>query len=126
MAADILEILRKRRKELELSFAMLAARSGVPIATLKRMFNDGVGSASLQNVCAVAEAMGVSIQGQPTDASADFLEKAAEEKARKLVGMVQATSALEAQAVAQEVIAEMIKRTVHELMAGPARRIWAQ
>jgi transcriptional regulator with XRE-family HTH domain len=125
MAADILETLRKRRKELGLSFAMLAERSGVPIATLKRMLNNGVENASLQNVCAVAEAMGISIQGQPTTASADFLEKAAEEKARKLVGMVQATSALEAQAVAQGAVAEMIKQTVHELMAGPARRIWA-
>ncbi|HEX4415333.1 MAG TPA: helix-turn-helix transcriptional regulator [Lacipirellulaceae bacterium] len=124
MAADILEILRKRRKELDLSFALLAERSGVAIATLKRMFNDGEG-ASLQNVCVVAQAMGVSINGQPTDASADFLEKAAMEKARKLVSMVQATSALESQAVAQGAIAAMIKQTVHELMAGPTRRIWA-
>ena len=126
MAADLLNILQQRRKELALSYAMLAERSGVPIATLKRMFHDGLESASLHNVFAVAEAMGVSIQGQSAEAPADFLEKAAEEKARRLVGMVQATSALEAQAVAQVFVAGMIKQTVHELMAGPARRIWAQ
>lgn len=126
MVAELIEILKKRRMELALSYAMLSKRSRVPIATVKRMFTSSLDSASLHNVCAVAEAMGISIQGQPTESRESFLERAAEQKARQLVGIVQATSALEAQAVDMQVVSAMVKQTVHELMAGSPRRIWAQ
>jgi hypothetical protein len=39
--------------------------------------------------------------------------------------MVQGTSGLEAQAVDREALEQMIRRTTHELLAGPKRRLWA-
>jgi hypothetical protein len=55
----------------------------------------------------------------------DIREQQAEAKAQELVGMVQATCGLESQAVDQEHIDEMVRQTVHELLAGPNRKLWA-
>jgi hypothetical protein len=125
MATNLLDLLRQRRHELGLSYPMLSKRSGVPIATLKRMLGGDFGKASLQNVCAVAAAMGVTLQGKPDSTPTDYQEKVAKEKAEKLVAMVQGTLALESQAVGAGKIAEMVQKTVHELVAGPPRRLWS-
>jgi transcriptional regulator with XRE-family HTH domain len=125
MAFQLLNILRKRRRELRLSLPALAARSGVSLATLKRMFRDGSENASLPHVCAVADAMGISIRFDSDNTPTDFCEKVAEVKARKLVKVVQGTSALEAQAVEPTFVSEMVRRTVHDLVAGSPRRLWA-
>jgi hypothetical protein len=56
----------------------------------------------------------------------EILEKQARKKAERLVGMVQGTSALEAQAVSSRHIGQMIKKTIHELLAGSRRSLWAE
>jgi len=38
--------------------------------------------------------------------------------------MVQGTSALESQAVDSETYRQMVRQTMHELMAGSRRRLW--
>ena len=106
-------------------YSVLASRSGVSEPTLKRMLSDGLESASLRNVQAVASAMGISILFQPECTATDYCEKVAEEKAKLLVGMVQGSSALEAQAVAPDFVAEIVRKTVHDLIAGPPRRLWS-
>ncbi len=56
----------------------------------------------------------------------EVLEQQARKKAERLVGMVQGTSALEAQAVSSRHIGQMIKKTIQELLAGSRRRLWAE
>lgn len=125
MAAQILEVLKRRRLELKLSFAALSRRSGVSEATLKRMFSGACDSVSLRHVCEIAEAMGVSLNINANTSAIDFCEKVAEQKARYWVGVVQGTSALESQAVDEQAVASMVKRTVHDLVAGSPRRLWS-
>ena len=53
-----------------------------------------------------------------------FAERQAEAKAKAIVRMVQGTSALESQAVDSDTYEQMVKQTMHELMAGSGRRLW--
>ena len=118
-------LLDRARRELGMTYPVLAERSGVPVPTLKRMLGGGLGKTSFETVAAVAEALGVPLGAKPMDADA-FRECVAREKARRLVSMVQGTSALEAQGLEAERLESMVERTAHELLAGPPRRLWAK
>jgi len=114
--------LHRQFKASGMSYSVLATRSGVPIATLKRIFADNSAKASLSNVLAIAEALGMSMSLSQT---VDIRMTQARKKARRVVGMVQGTSALESQGLNEEQIKKMIERTVHELLAGSNRKLWA-
>lgn len=117
--------LDKRRQELGMTFEALSKRSGVPVSTLKAIFKKGVEHATFANVAAIADALGVDIEFANEVDSYELLHQQAIKKARELVGMVQATSGLESQAVAQNQIDVMIQQLVHQLMAGSRRKLWA-
>jgi hypothetical protein len=55
----------------------------------------------------------------------ELLEREARQKAERLVGMVQGSAALEGQGLDEATRERMIQRTVHELLAGSRRKIWA-
>lgn len=117
--------LDTRRQELGMTFEALSKRSGVPVSTLKAIFKKGVEHATFANVAAIADALGVDIEFADEVDSYELLHQQAVKKARELVGMVQATSGLESQAVAQSQIEKMIQQLVHKLMAGSRRKLWA-
>ena len=117
--------LDKRRQELGMTFEALSKRSDVPVSTLKAIFKKGVEHATFANVTAIAGALGVDIEFTDEVDSYELLHQQAVKKARELVGMVQATSGLESQAVAQNQIETMIQQLVHKLMAGSRRKLWA-
>ena len=117
--------LNKRRQELGMTFEALSKRSEVPVSTLKAIFKKGVEHATFANVAAIADALGVDIQFANKLDSYELLHEQAVKKARELVGMVQGTSGLESQAVAQNQIEKMISQLVHQLMAGSRRKLWA-
>jgi hypothetical protein len=117
--------LDARRRALGMSYAVLSARSGVPLASTKRILGGRQRSASFASVSALAEALGAGFQFQRTAGVEEFRERQARHRAEQLVGMVQGTSGLEAQAVDPEALEQMIRRTTHELLAGPKRRLWA-
>ena len=117
--------LDTRRQELGMTFEALSKRSGVPVSTLKAIYKKGVEHATFANVAAIAEALGVDIEFANEMDSYELLHQQAVKKARELVGMVQATSGLESQAVAQSQIEKMVQQLVHKLMAGSRRKLWA-
>jgi transcriptional regulator with XRE-family HTH domain len=117
--------LDKRRQELGMTFEALSKRSGVPVSTLKAIFKKGIEHATFANVAAIADALGVDIEFADDVDSYEFLHQQAAKKARELVGMVQGTSGLESQAVAQKQIDIMIQQLIHQLMAGSRRKLWA-
>ena len=119
------EKLDKRRQELGMTFEALSKRSEVPVSTLKSIFKKGIEHATFANVAAIADALGVDIDFTDEVDSYELLHQQAAKKARELVGMVQATSGLESQAVPQSQIEAMIQHLVHELMAGSRRKLWA-
>jgi transcriptional regulator with XRE-family HTH domain len=122
MAANILD---QRRRELGITIPALAVRSGVTESTVKRILNQGMENASFGKVCAVAEALGVQLRLEPTVDAVSFQEREATYKAKRIIEMVQGSSSLEEQGVSGEDCDQMLRRTVHELMAGPKRRLWA-
>ena len=117
--------LDRRRQELGMTFEALSKRSEVPVSTLKAIFKKGVEHATFANVAAIADALGVDIEFANEVDSYELLHQQAVKKARELVGMVQATSGLESQAVAPKQIELMIHQLIHQLMAGSRRKLWA-
>lgn len=118
--------LQKRRQELGIPYLDLAARSGISIATAKRIVCGELENASLKHISAVAEVMGLSIEMREERSAFQTKEIAAAGQAERLVRMVQGTSTLEAQAVSEDQLDKMRRESVHRLMAGSPRRIWAQ
>lgn len=114
-----------RRRELRMSYAALSKRSKVPVPTLVRTLTGKNQNVGFSTVVAIAEALSTSLQMTAKESKMAVLEREATEKAKRLVGMVQSTSALEAQGVSEEKVNEMIRMTVHELMACKSgRKIW--
>lgn len=130
MLAKLSDRLDARRRALGMTFPALAERSGVSEPTVKRILGGlggavgGVGGASFAHVAAVAEALGMPLTAEPVDADAMRLA-AAREKAERIARLVQGTSALEAQAVDEAEYRRLVERSVHELLAGPPRRLWS-
>lgn len=122
----LFEKLESRRRELGLSQSALAERSGVSLPTVHRILSGHSPAASFENTVAIAQAMGMQLDVVPIFPAQEILEQQARKKAERLVGMVQGTSALEAQAVSARHLGQMIKKTVQELLAGSRRRLWAE
>jgi len=114
--------LHRQFKASGMTYPVLADRSGVPIATLKRIFANNSTKASLVHVLAIADALGFSLDLNETT---NVRKNQARKKARRIVGIVQGTSALESQGLDEEQIKGMIERTMHELLAGSNRKLWS-
>ena len=122
----LFEKLESRRRELGLSQSALAERSGVSLPTVQRILSGHSAAASFENAVGIAQAMGMQMDVVPIFPAQEILEQQARKKAERLVGMVQGTAALEAQAVSSWHIGQMINKTVHELLAGSRRRLWTE
>jgi transcriptional regulator with XRE-family HTH domain len=119
-----LKHLNNRRKELGMSFAALAQRSGVPLPTVQKILYGHEQRPDFFKVSAIAEALGITLTMTPTPAE-EFRRQQAERKAQQLVSMTQATSGLEAQAV-PEIVADLTARTASTLLAGSRLELWKE
>ena len=118
-------VLARRRRELGLSYRALAERSGLSLLTVRRILAGGQQSASLSSVLAIARVLGLRLSFSADSDAGQFLEQQAREKAERLVAMVHASCALEGQGLDEDTREQMVRRTVHELLAGSKRRLWA-
>jgi transcriptional regulator with XRE-family HTH domain len=116
--------LASLRKALGMSFAALAARSGVSEPTVKRIFGGQIGEASFANVTAVIAALGSSVDLKKVDVDG-LRHEQARKQAERVARLVQGTSALESQAVDQETYSRLVERSYHELLAGSKRKLWS-
>ncbi len=117
--------LENRRRQLGMSCAVLAKRAGVSLATVQRMLGGNLDSATMANVRAVAAALGLDLEMHASTSAQEFCERQAEAKAKQLVDLVQGSSGLEGQGVDAETLSQMVQQTIHELMAGSKRKLWA-
>ena len=95
---NILNMLGRRRRALAMPYDELQRRSGVSTSTLKRVLRGEV-TASFATVASVADSLGVDLGATHAQDVTAMRERQARVKARKLVALVQGTSALEGQAV---------------------------
>lgn len=126
-AVDDFAALERRRAELGMSRATVAHRANVPLPTVTRLLTGRVRHPRLQTVMAIAGALGMSMRlGDPSDLSPEqLLEQQATTKARRLVGMVQGSMAMESQAVETQRLESMVRKTVHKLLGGSRRSLWS-
>ena len=116
--------LETRRKQLGLTYSALAKRSKVSQATVMRFLSGRHPQASFQNVVAIAGALGCQVGFRPTATAGELRRSQARAKARQLVGMVQGTSGLEAQAVDPEQLEELTEQAANDLLAGSRQKLW--
>ena len=108
----------------------LARRSGVSLPTLHRLFSAREQRPRADTLAALAVALGVelrlsaSLQLHEIEDVFSFREQQARKKARHLTKLVCGTMALEAEALDARALFGMEEQCVHELLAGPARRLW--
>src|SRR5437870_4956362 len=124
MLPKALSDLEKRRRDLGMSEAFLAKKAGVSRNTVRRILSGDSTDVSLGSFVALAAALGVDVRLEKEPAET-CLERQAEKKARQLVGMVQGNMGLESQAVGKDVVNQMIRDTVHKLLAGSKRNLWS-
>ena len=123
----LMDQIAARKKQLGMSYAALATRSGVSEPTLKRMLSQDEAeshSPRLDRLAAVMEALGMSLMAGPALPVDEFRFREADAKARRLVRLVQGTSALEEQAVDSDVFERMVEDARRELLDGSSRRLW--
>lgn len=104
----------------------IPGRCGVSLPTVHRILSGRGTAASIENVLAINHVLGMDLQAVPNVETQKLLDEQALKKAERLVGMVQATSALESQGLSRRQIGQMIEKTVEELLAGSRRRLWAE
>lgn len=130
LLVDLPQLLERRRGELGISKTAVAARAKLSLPTVNRILAGKERRMTLQNVAALARVLGVvirlgaSLEIEEVDSAFEAKMKQADKKARRLVGMVQGTMALEAQALQPNELDQMVKQTASELLAGSTRRLW--
>ena len=122
VATEFLEQLRQRREQLGMPLAVLAAKAGVPMQTLHRILH-GEASAHFDKVLAVAQALEVVLSARKVKAR-EVRKRQARATAKRLVGMVQGTSALEGQGLDRDTLEEMTEQTTHQLLASKYK-LWS-
>lgn len=123
MSIAVQSPLQSQRRALGMTFADLSRRSGVPQPTVKRILGGGDQQAEFRNVVAIAEALGMTLQIRCEQPEA-MREREARRKAEIVTRMAQATSALEGQAVNDEVFERLVQRAAAQLLSGSRRRLW--
>ncbi len=118
--------LNERRKRLGMNHKVLAARSGISIATVQRILSCGNDQANYSNVVAVAEALGMTVNFTERVSDIELREQQARKKSKSLMSLLQGTSGLEGQAVDDQTLRDMVQQTVHDLLAGSGRKLWAE
>jgi transcriptional regulator with XRE-family HTH domain len=117
--------LNERRERLGLSCAALATKTGLSLRTVQRILGGKESDPGFATIASLADALGVKLRFDEEDIEA-IRQRQAERKAKQLVALVQGNSAMESQGLPRAAIRDLRKRTVHELLAGSSRKLWAE
>lgn len=123
-SARLQERLDARRRELRIGHETVAAISGVSIATVKRVFGGELGEVTFRHVAAVAEAVGLSLEGSGPAAEV-LLERRAAVKARRVAEHIQSAATLSGRGIAADDLARLESAIADELLLGSPRRLWS-
>ncbi len=124
-AIGICSELDRRRRELGMPLDELSQRAGVSVSTAKR-FLAGKIHPRWDSVLRISETLGAPGLDLPrAQAIYKMRQRQAVQKAKLLVGFVQGTMALEAQAVDLATKKSMQREATIQLLAGPRSALWA-
>jgi transcriptional regulator with XRE-family HTH domain len=120
-----------QRRKLGMSRAALAKYAGVSLPTITRLLTGREANPSASTLHLVAKSLGMSIAlgAEPrievVERPQDLRLRRAEQKARRIAGLVQGTMGLEAQAVGKETLDQIVNESIHRLLAGSNRQLWS-
>lgn len=120
-----------QRRKLGMSRAALAKHAGLSLPTVTRLLTGHELNPSITTLQLVAKSLGMSVvlgadtRIEVVESPQELRRRRAEQKARRLAGLVQGTMGLEAQAVGQETLDQITNESVHRLLAGSNRRLWS-
>ena len=121
----LLDVLNRRRNELGMPITAVSRRSRVHPSTVTRLLSGDLSVAGFGTVCQVAHALGVQIVVREKPVGM-MKRQAARAAAVEILKSVQATSALEAQAVGPRALKLLEERIVAQLLSGPGYKLWAK
>ena len=125
ITTTLLGVLNRRRNELEMPISAISRRSRVHPSTVNRLLSGDLSVAGFGTVCRIANALGVDITIREQGVSL-MKRNAAKAAAAAILKSVQATSALEAQAVGPRALKLLEERIVAQLLAGPGSKLWVK
>jgi transcriptional regulator with XRE-family HTH domain len=108
-----------------MSCAVLARRVGVSLRTVQRILSGEENNPGLATVIALARELGVGVRLEEQVKAHTIRHRQAERKAERIIAIVHGTSALEAQGIEDETRRDLREKTIHELLAGSERKLWA-
>ncbi len=121
-----LDALDKQRRALKMPLDVVAARSGLSRATVCRVLIDKNSSSHLDNVIAIARALGVTFE-ICIEKPEEFVERHIHEQAKQVVEMVQGNMALESQGITnQNHLDELVNVAAMEIRKIPHRKLWVR
>jgi transcriptional regulator with XRE-family HTH domain len=118
-----LNILKKRRSELEITISSLARISKVPVATVNRILANP-GTVKFDHVAAVARVLGVDFVNAKIKPVERVLKDRAFAKAQYVAKVVQGTQGLEASGVDSDGYQRIVKVAAEALLSGKKRKLW--
>lgn len=120
-----LEQLEKRRKALGMSRLVVARRSCVPLPMVNEILRNQNSDTSDANLIAVLKTLGMNGSAAEPISVNELRHRQARQKAKRLIQIVQGTSALEGQALNHQEIESMISKTTQVLLSSN-RKLWAE
>jgi len=123
MHQTILTTLRTRQQEMQLPYEIIASKSELGIATIKRFFLGG--NSSISTVEKIAKVLKCDMTIFAQKSASELLEEQIERKAKKVVGRVMKTSALEAQQPNSRAYEMMLQRAKDSIRKMSKSQIWA-
>ena len=123
MHQTILNTLRTRQQEMQLPYEMIANKSELGIATVKRFFIGG--NSSIATVEKIAKVLKCDMTIFAKKSASELIEEQIEQKAKKVVGRVMKTSALEAQQPNNKAYELMLEKAKSSIRKMSKSQIWA-
>lgn len=109
--------------------AEIARRADLSVTTVQTVLAANMNASkvrpSFESILAISAAMGVDFKVKARSIAA-FRREQARRKAKDIVKMVQASSALESQAVDEKTTKMLEQQTIAELLSGPRRKLWSK
>ncbi|CAA6820593.1 MAG: Unknown protein [uncultured Sulfurovum sp.] len=117
------ELLKTRQKNMQMPYEIIARKSNLGIATVKRFFSGG--NTSISTVERIASILGCDVSISSKNSAEMLLEKQIEKKALRMVNRVMKTSALEQQKPDNEAFERMLEKAKANIRKMPKSQIWS-
>ena len=117
--------LSERRRRLGISCAVLAKRIGVSLRSVQRILSGEETNPGISTVASLARELGVGVRFVDEVDVRTMRRRQAERKTKRILAIVQGSSALEARSLSRKTMRDLREKTINELLAGSDRKLWA-